>query len=88
MSEAVIQATGRRKESTCQVRMKPGTGKTTVNGKDMAAYLCRANLFMHAMRAIEVAELQGKMDIECKASRRRINRPGRGNQPRHCPRAR
>jgi small subunit ribosomal protein S9 len=44
LADEVYSATGRRKESVAQVRLKPGSGKITINGKDINAYLCRANV--------------------------------------------
>ena len=39
MNKKVITASGRRKSSSAQVRMVPGTGKITVNGRDVNEYL-------------------------------------------------
>lgn len=58
-------ATGRRKESVAQIRLRSGKGKITVNGENIDSYLCRANLVMHALKPVEVAELRGKLDIAC-----------------------
>ena len=33
MPKPLIQTTGRRKEATARVRLRPGTGKITVNGR-------------------------------------------------------
>ena len=68
MADDKITATGRRKEATAQVRVTNGSGKFTVNGKEINVYLCRANLVMHALKPIEVAELTGKLDVICVAS--------------------
>ena len=38
MSKPLIQTTGRRKEAVARVRLRPGTGKIVVNGRDFAAY--------------------------------------------------
>ena len=38
-SVSQIISTGRRKKSIARVRLFPGTGKCTVNGKDMKEYL-------------------------------------------------
>ncbi len=38
MSKPLIQTTGRRKESVARVRLRPGTGKITVNGRDFDSY--------------------------------------------------
>jgi small subunit ribosomal protein S9 len=67
LADEVYSATGRRKESVAQVRLKPGSGKITINGKDINAYLCRANVVAAALKPLEVAELGGRLDIECVA---------------------
>ena len=40
MDKAILLVTvGRRKEAVARVRVKPGTGKTVVNGMELAEYL-------------------------------------------------
>ena len=39
MSKNIITASGRRKASSAQVRMVAGSGKITINGKDVHEYL-------------------------------------------------
>ena len=34
----LVQATGRRKRAVARVRLRPGSGNVTINGKDVAAY--------------------------------------------------
>ena len=46
MEKKIFTATGRRKSSTAQVRMVPGSGKITVNGKDVNDYMPFATLVM------------------------------------------
>lgn len=67
LAEEVYAATGRRKEAVAQVRMKRGSGKILVNGKDVNAYLCRANIVTLALKPIDVTEFSGKFDVECVA---------------------
>lgn len=67
MPEEVYAATGRRKEAVAQVRVKKGSGKIVVNGKDVNAYLCRPNVVLAALKPIDVAEFNGKLDVECVA---------------------
>ena len=38
MSKPLIQTTGRRKEAVARVRLRPGTGKIVVNGREIEAY--------------------------------------------------
>jgi small subunit ribosomal protein S9 len=67
LPEDVFAATGRRKEAVAQVRVKHGSGKIQVNGKDVNAYLCRPNVVTAALKPLEVAEFIGKLDVECVA---------------------
>ena len=46
MDKKVFAATGKRKRSVAQVRMVPGTGKITVNGKDVNEYMPFPTLVM------------------------------------------
>jgi small subunit ribosomal protein S9 len=56
-------AIGRRKTATARVRMKPGTGVITVNGKPIDQYLEREVLVMMAKQPLEVADGVDKWDI-------------------------
>ena len=38
MSKPLVQSTGRRKGAVARVRVRPGTGKITVNTRDVAVY--------------------------------------------------
>jgi small subunit ribosomal protein S9 len=55
--------TGRRKEAVARVRMVPGAGKITVNGRTPLEYLTRETLAKHALHALTVTNTVGKMDI-------------------------
>ena len=37
--QAAYAGTGRRKDSIARVRLVPGTGKITINGKDVDSYI-------------------------------------------------
>lgn len=39
MAEVIYYGTGRRKSSVARVRLVPGEGKVTINGRDMEEYL-------------------------------------------------
>jgi len=56
-------ATGRRKESTARVWIKPGTGQVLINEREVDAYFGRPALRMIMNQPIEVAEQTGKIDI-------------------------
>jgi small subunit ribosomal protein S9 len=59
-------ATGRRKEAVCRVDLRPGKGKITINGRTKEEYLCRLPLINHMLEPLQVAEMQGKLDISAK----------------------
>src|SRR4051794_30660420 len=58
-----IYATGRRKESTARVWLKPGTGDVVVNGRNYNAYFGRETSKMVIRQPLEVVEQLGKVDI-------------------------
>jgi small subunit ribosomal protein S9 len=55
-------ATGRRKCSVARVRLMPGTGKITVNGKPSEEYFGRRTLELLAREPFEVTNTVGKYD--------------------------
>lgn len=57
-------AVGRRKESVARVYLRPGTGKTSVNGKELVEYLGREVLVMQVREPLEATESLGKYDIQ------------------------
>jgi len=56
-------ATGKRKDATARVWIKPGSGKVTVNGKDMEKYFARPVLQMILRQAFSVAGVEGEFDV-------------------------
>jgi small subunit ribosomal protein S9 len=56
-------ATGRRKEAVARVWVKPGSGKFTVNGKEMPAYFARPTLQMIVNQPFQQLEALGRYDI-------------------------
>jgi len=67
MEQNVISATGRRKAAVARVRLVPGEGTMTVNGKPVADYLTRETLVDHAREPLEISALQGTVDVVCDA---------------------
>ncbi len=60
----VYVATGRRKEAVARVRMKPGTGKFVVNGKEgLLNYFKRETLIMDLEQPLILTETKGKFDF-------------------------
>jgi len=61
--EAIYYGTGRRKTSVARVRIKPGTGVITVNGREFGAYFGREVLRTMVDTPFKVTETQGKFDV-------------------------
>ena len=61
-------ATGRRKDATARVWLKPGTGKITVNGKDQEVYFARPTLRLVINQPFAIAEREGQYDVVCTVS--------------------
>lgn len=57
--------TGRRKTATARVWVKRGTGKITVNGKDIADYFARPVLRLMIRQPLEAAKRETELDIVC-----------------------
>lgn len=56
-------ATGKRKDAVARVWVKPGTGKVTVNGKELSVYFARPVLQMILKQAFTVANVEGQFDV-------------------------
>ena len=56
-------ATGRRKDATARVWLKPGTGKVTVNGKDQEVYFARPTLRLIIDQPFTITDRQGQYDV-------------------------
>ena len=56
-------ATGRRKESTARVWVKRGTGKISINGKEMVNYFARPVLQMQLNFVFDVTERKDQYDV-------------------------
>ena len=57
--------TGRRKEATARVWIKPGSGKITINGKDQEQYFARPVLRMIIEQPLIVADRRTQFDVIC-----------------------
>ena len=60
----VWTATGRRKRSVAQVRMTVGTGKITVNGRDVNEYMPYDVLVMDLKQPLVATNNEDKFDID------------------------
>jgi small subunit ribosomal protein S9 len=56
-------ATGKRKDAVARVWIKPGSGKVTVNGKEMNTYFARPVLQMILAQPFSVAGVTGQFDV-------------------------
>ncbi len=61
--EAVYYGTGRRKNAVARVRIVPGTGKVTVNGREGAEYFGRQQLLDNAVAPFKVTDTEGEFDV-------------------------
>ena len=63
MPETVYATTGKRKSAIARVRIKSGTGKIIVNGKDAPEYFCRPTSIRLIEQPFELAETAGQFDV-------------------------
>ena len=60
----VYYGTGRRKASIAKVKLIPGKGKVTVNGKDVHEYLPYETLVMDLMQPLQFTKTEEIFDVE------------------------
>ena len=63
MSQAQYAGTGRRKNAVARVRLVPGTGKITVNKKDVKEYIPHADLRLVINQPFAVTSTVGQYDV-------------------------
>ena len=63
---AVYTGTGRRKEAVARVRLVPGTGKITINGRDAVDYFGRQQLVDNACAPFRVTDTMNHFDVIAK----------------------
>ena len=64
MPSPLIQTTGRRKESVARVRLRPGNGKVTVNGRTAEDYFPSESHRLVFTEPLRVSATEGAYDIE------------------------
>ena len=68
MADPII-ATGRRKRAVASIRLKPGSGKWTVNGREIIEYLNNRQILVdHVYGPYKLTENLGKFDVFCRTS--------------------
>ena len=65
MPKPLIQSTGRRKAAVARVRLRPGTGVVTVNGRPLESYFPSATHRMLITEPLRVVEKAEDYDIDC-----------------------
>ena len=68
MSEQIYYSTGRRKSSTARVFLKKGTGKITINTRDITTYFGRETGRMIVSQPLETIEMKDNFDINVTVS--------------------
>ncbi len=64
MSNPLIQTTGRRKQSVARVRLRPGSGTVTVNGRPAVEYFPSESHRLVFMEPLRVTATEGAYDID------------------------
>ena len=64
-SKPYYYGTGRRKHSVARVRMYPGTGKITINGRYIDEYFSLQTLKLIVRQPMEITNTLGRFDIVC-----------------------
>jgi len=59
----MILSSGGRKEAAARVRLVPGTGIITINGRPMDQYLPKGPLQTAVRQALQVANAEGRFDV-------------------------
>ncbi len=63
MAVEAIAATGRRKNAIARVRIAPGTGKISINGKDVSSYFMNPSLEQEVTAPFKVTDTMGRFDL-------------------------
>jgi small subunit ribosomal protein S9 len=63
LSELQAMATGRRKESVARVRLIPGSGQITINGKDLDKYFGLETLKLIVRQPLVATETLDRYDV-------------------------
>lgn len=68
MAQIQYYATGRRKEATARVFLRPGTGTITVNYRDVANFFPTESLRLTIKTPLQLTETTDKFDVLCTVS--------------------
>ena len=67
-SKSYFYGTGRRKKSVARVRVYPGTGKVTINDRDIDDYFGLETLKLIVRQPLTLTETLEKYDVVCRVS--------------------
>ncbi|MDO5014682.1 MAG: 30S ribosomal protein S9 [Clostridia bacterium] len=67
-SDEYFYATGRRKNSVARVRLYPGSGKITINDRDIDDYFGLETLKIIVRQPLELVDLSSKFDVVCRVN--------------------
>ena len=63
VKDAVYSGTGRRKNAIMRVRLTPGTGKVTINGREGQEYFGQSALLNYALTPFKVTDTVNHFDV-------------------------
>ncbi|HHU55083.1 MAG TPA: 30S ribosomal protein S9 [Acholeplasmataceae bacterium] len=63
MAKVQYYGTGRRKSSIAKVRLVPGTGKITINGRSFAEYIPSAAVRLDVLQPLNLTENENNFDV-------------------------
>jgi len=63
MAAQLSQTVGRRKEAVARVRLSPGSGNITINGRTMDEYFGRETSKMILVEPLKLVDQMGKLDV-------------------------
>ncbi len=64
MSQPLVQSTGRRKEAVARVRLRPGAGKVSVNGRAFDDYFPMATQRMLVTEGLRITSTEETYDVD------------------------
>ena len=67
-NDAYFYGTGRRKSSVARVRLYPGTGKVTINDRDIDDYFGLETLKLIVRQPLMLTETTNKFDVVCRVA--------------------
>ena len=63
MAAQLTQTVGRRKEAVARVRLSPGSGNITINGRTMDEYFGRETSKMILVEPLKLVDQMGKLEV-------------------------